>query len=79
VGGDAGDHAGLGDGRHQAQAPAAVRTRQHVEGKGAPQQAEGLIRPVELADELTGLSAGEVRLVMRDNLAGLSRGVGEGT
>ena len=37
MGEDAGDHARIGDGRHQAQAPAAVRARQHVEGKGAPQ------------------------------------------
>ena len=32
---------------------------------------EGLLWPAELADELEGMSAAEVRLVMRDNLAAL--------
>jgi hypothetical protein len=38
VGEDAGDPAWRGDGRHQAQAPATVRTRQHVEAEGPAQQ-----------------------------------------
>jgi type I restriction enzyme R subunit len=35
---DAGDHARIGDGRHQAQPPAAVRTRQDVEAEGPAQE-----------------------------------------
>ena len=34
---------------------------------------EGLLWPAEFADELDGLAAGEVRRIMRDNLAGLMR------
>ncbi|MFN8642672.1 MAG: amidohydrolase family protein [Candidatus Binatia bacterium] len=43
----------------------------HVLGGSDYPHPEGLLRPVELADELPGMSAEAVRLVMRDNLAGL--------
>ena len=38
VGKDAGDGARIGDGRHQAQAPATVRARQDVEAEAAAQE-----------------------------------------
>lgn len=44
---------------------------EHVLGGSDYPHPEGLRWPTELADELAGMSAAEVRLVMRDNLAGL--------
>lgn len=43
----------------------------HVLGGSDYPHPEGLLWPVELVDELDGMSADDVRLVMRDNLAGL--------
>lgn len=43
----------------------------HVLGGSDYPHPEGLLWPVELVEELDGMSADDVRLVMRDNLAGL--------
>ena len=43
----------------------------HVLGGSDYPHPEGLLWPAEFADELEGMSADDVRLVMRDNLAGL--------
>ena len=44
---------------------------EHVLGGSDYPHPEGLTQPAELADEMTGMSPEAVRLVMRDNLAGL--------
>jgi predicted TIM-barrel fold metal-dependent hydrolase len=44
---------------------------EHVLGGSDYPHPEGLLWPAEFADELAGMSAAEVRLVMRDNLAAL--------
>jgi predicted TIM-barrel fold metal-dependent hydrolase len=43
----------------------------HVLGGSDYPHPEGLLWPAEFADELDGLGAGDVRLIMRDNLAAL--------
>ena len=45
----------------------------HVLGGSDYPHPEGLLWPAEFADELDGLDAGDVRRIMRDNLAGLMR------
>jgi predicted TIM-barrel fold metal-dependent hydrolase len=45
----------------------------HVLGGSDYPHPEGLLWPSEFADELAGLDAGDVRRIMRDNLAGLMR------
>jgi predicted TIM-barrel fold metal-dependent hydrolase len=45
----------------------------HVLGGSDYPHPEGLLWPSEFADELDGLAAGDVRLIMRDNLAALMR------
>lgn len=44
----------------------------HVLGGSDYPHPEGLLWPLEFADELAGLDEGEVRMVMRDNFAGLA-------